>query len=145
VTRDEQLLELRRALRELLHTERRLRGREPEPGKLSWPQFRVVHALVELGGSAPAGKLAAAAEMTPASLTQAVDVLEKLGMVRRARSEEDRRRVDVVLTEAGREKHEAVGAKVQPLWDETFGDYSKAQLEAATEALERLRGLLERF
>lgn len=145
MTRDEQLLEVRRALRELLHTERRLRGREPEPGTLSWPQFRVVHALMELDGVAPAGKLAGAAEMTPASLTQAIDVLVGLEMVVRRRSAQDRRRVDIVLTEAGREKHEAVRAKVQPLWDEAFADYSPKQLAAAVQTLDRLTGLLQKF
>lgn len=145
MSRETELLEVRRALRELLHTERRLRGREPDPGKLSWPHFRVVHALVELGGSAPAGKLAAAAEMTPASLTQAVDVLSGVGLVERQRSDEDRRRVDVVLTDAGREKHETVKAKIQPLWEEAFADYSPKQLVAATDVLERLTGLLQKF
>ncbi|MTD45239.1 MarR family transcriptional regulator [Conexibacter sp. W3-3-2] len=145
VTREEQLLELRRALRELLHTERRLRSREPEPGRLSWPQYRVVHALVELGGTAPAGKLAVAAEMTPASLTQAVDGLAALGLVERARSDADRRRVDVVLTAAGREKYDAVGARIQPLWDEAFGDDTPEELAQATRTLERLTALLLRF
>jgi DNA-binding MarR family transcriptional regulator len=55
------------------------------------------------GGRAAPTELAADLKMAPASITGRLDGLERRGFVRRTPSAEDRRRVDVELTPAGRE------------------------------------------
>ncbi|MEV1203402.1 MarR family winged helix-turn-helix transcriptional regulator, partial [Microbispora rosea] len=47
-------------------------------------------------------ELAAELKVSPAGMTGRLDTLEKAGLVRRVRSVEDRRRVDVELTSEGR-------------------------------------------
>lgn len=53
-------------------------------------------------GPQPTGALAEAAHLTPAAITSLVDRLEKRGLLMRTRSEEDRRKVMVAVTEKGR-------------------------------------------
>ncbi|WP_182904431.1 MarR family winged helix-turn-helix transcriptional regulator [Microbispora sp. H13382] len=54
------------------------------------------------GGRATPTELAAELRVSPAGMTGRLDTLEKAGLVRRIRSAEDRRRVDVELTSEGR-------------------------------------------
>ncbi|MEU6408483.1 MarR family transcriptional regulator [Microbispora sp. NPDC046933] len=54
------------------------------------------------GGRATPSELAAELKVSPAGMTGRLDTLEKAGLVRRVRSAEDRRRVDVELTSEGR-------------------------------------------
>ncbi|MBD3144369.1 MarR family transcriptional regulator [Microbispora camponoti] len=54
------------------------------------------------GGRATPSELAAELKVSPAGMTGRLDTLEKAGLVRRVRSMEDRRRVDVELTSEGR-------------------------------------------
>ena len=54
-------------------------------------------------GPQPAGAIAAATALTPAAITSLIDRLEARGLVRRARSAEDRRKVMVETTEKARE------------------------------------------
>ncbi|MFG1822219.1 MarR family winged helix-turn-helix transcriptional regulator [Microbispora bryophytorum] len=54
------------------------------------------------GGRATPSELAAELKVSPAGMTGRLDTLEKAGLVRRVRSTEDRRRVDVELTSEGR-------------------------------------------
>jgi DNA-binding MarR family transcriptional regulator len=67
-------------------------------------EFETLHRLASRGehGRATPSELAADLKLSPAGMTGRLDTLEKAGLVRRVRSEEDRRRVDVVLTEQGR-------------------------------------------
>lgn len=66
-------------------------------------EFETLHRLVAGGGSATPSELAAELLLSPAGITGRLDTLEKAGLVRRVRSVEDRRRVDVELTDRGHE------------------------------------------
>ncbi|MEU6786849.1 MarR family transcriptional regulator [Nonomuraea angiospora] len=66
-------------------------------------EFETLHRLVAHGGSATPSELAAELMLSPAGMTGRLDTLEKSGLVRRLRSSEDRRRVDVELTGKGHE------------------------------------------
>ncbi|MGW0204247.1 MarR family winged helix-turn-helix transcriptional regulator [Nonomuraea sp. NPDC003201] len=66
-------------------------------------EFETLHRLVAHGGSATPSELADELMLSPAGMTGRLDTLEKSGLVRRLRSAEDRRRVDVELTDKGHE------------------------------------------
>ncbi|WP_431929586.1 MarR family winged helix-turn-helix transcriptional regulator [Nonomuraea jabiensis] len=64
-------------------------------------EFETLHRLVARDGSATPSELAADLMLSPAGMTGRLDTLERAGLVRRVRSTEDRRRVDVELTSKG--------------------------------------------
>ena len=96
----------------------RLRGRDTHLGasELSHAQFELLIELFERG-ELPAGELAAAARLTPATVTQMLDHLAEQGHVERVRSETDRRVVVSRLTRQGRRKIEAKREAWQRLWE----------------------------
>ncbi len=71
---------------------------------LSISEMHVIEAIAnaERTGSNNARSIAGALNITPGSLTAAVNVLEKKGYVLRARQESDRRQVSLCLTDKGR-------------------------------------------
>ncbi|GAA2205744.1 MarR family transcriptional regulator [Nonomuraea monospora] len=81
-------------------------------------EFETLHRLVARGGSATPSELAADLLLSPAGMTGRLDTLERTGLVRRIRSAEDRRRVDVELSAKGKE-----------LWTEAMT--IRAEVEAA--------------
>ncbi|MGW0806771.1 MarR family winged helix-turn-helix transcriptional regulator [Nonomuraea sp. NPDC002799] len=65
--------------------------------------FETLHRLTARGGSATPTELATDLLLSPAGMTGRLDTLEKADLVRRVRSTDDRRRVDVELTLKGHE------------------------------------------
>ena len=65
-------------------------------------EYETLHALAGRGGGATPSELAADLKMAPASVTGRLEGLEHRGYLVRTPSTADRRRVDVVLTDAGR-------------------------------------------
>ncbi|MGC0419954.1 MarR family winged helix-turn-helix transcriptional regulator [Embleya sp. AB8] len=67
-------------------------------------EFETLHRLASRGEPyrATPSELAAELMVSPAGITGRLDTLEKADLVRRIRGTEDRRRVDVELTESGR-------------------------------------------
>ncbi|TMR24038.1 MarR family transcriptional regulator [Nonomuraea turkmeniaca] len=66
-------------------------------------EFETLHRLVARGGAATPSELATDLLLSPAGMTGRLDTLERSDLVRRVRSTEDRRRVDVELTPKGHE------------------------------------------
>ncbi|MEU8321708.1 MarR family transcriptional regulator [Nonomuraea sp. NPDC048881] len=64
-------------------------------------EFQTLHRLAAHNGTATPTELAAELLLSPAGMTGRLDTLEKAGLVRRVRSTEDRRRVDIELTPKG--------------------------------------------
>jgi DNA-binding MarR family transcriptional regulator len=140
---DEGIDALRVAFGQVLGAERRLRGREGRhPGELPLSHFRMLTCLLE-HPRLPAGRLAAAADLTPASTTQMLDALEKRGMVVRERDPGDRRVVVVAITPEGRRVAEARRGEFRALWADAMGDLDEEQLAAGVDVLERVAHLLE--
>ena len=133
------LTELGRAFRHVFRTLSRLRGRDTHLGgsELSHAQFELLIELDERG-ELPAGDLAAAARLTPATVTQMLDHLAESGHVERVRSETDRRVVVSRLTAQGRGKIEAKRAAWQGRWQAALGDISDRDLRSAARVLRRL-------
>jgi MarR family transcriptional regulator, organic hydroperoxide resistance regulator len=122
---------------------RRLRGRETHrPGDLSYAQYGLLFGLAA-GGALPAGELALAADVSPASATQMLDALERAGLVERARSGEDRRVVLNSLTERGRQVVEARRSLFEPRWRAALAEFSTRDLLTAAAILDRITEMFD--
>lgn len=117
---------------------RRLRGRETHrPGQISNAQFGVLFGLAGMcEGSAR--ELAERTDLTPATVTQMLDHLEAAGLVKRSRSESDRRVVLSTLTEHGTEVVAKRQALMEPRWRAALAEFSDDELVAAARVLNRL-------
>ncbi len=76
-------------------------------GKLTLSQFGVLEALYHLGPLCQ-GQLSKKLLRSTGNMTMVVDNLEKIGLVQRVRSMEDRRMISIELTPAGKEVIERV-------------------------------------
>jgi DNA-binding MarR family transcriptional regulator len=143
-TRLDELTELGGAFRRVFRSLSRLRGRDTHlaGSELSHAQFELLIELDERG-ELSAGELAAAARLTPATVTQMLDHLAGSGHVERVRSEIDRRVVVSRLTSQGRGKIEAKREAWKSRWEEALGGVEGDDLRAATRVLELLGDLFE--
>jgi DNA-binding MarR family transcriptional regulator len=139
-----ELTELGLAFRHVFRALSRLRGRDTHLGgaELSHAQFELLIELDERG-ELPAGELATAARLTPATVTQMLDHLADCGHVERVRSEVDRRVVVSRLTAQGAGKIEAKRAAWQSRWKEALDGVGEEDLRAATLVLQRLGAMFE--
>jgi MarR family transcriptional regulator, organic hydroperoxide resistance regulator len=139
-----QLIELGMTFRGVFRTLNRLRGRDThlDGQELSQAQFEL---LIELDdrGELPAGELAAAARLTPGTVTQMLDHLAACGHVARVRSETDRRVVVSRLTPEGRRKIRAKREAWKRRWEQALEDVPVEDMQAATRVLERLGQMFE--
>jgi DNA-binding MarR family transcriptional regulator len=87
-------------------------------------------------------ELAAHERISPPALSGYVDRLEKLELVERVRSSDDRRRVGLVLTPAGRRLLRRVRERRTAWLAERLGSLEQGELEAVERALDPLRRLL---
>jgi DNA-binding MarR family transcriptional regulator len=129
----------------LLGAERRLRGRDQHrkvDGDLTIAQVRALFAL-DARQAATAGEIAEAARLSPASVTGMLDELERDGVVTRVRSDADRRRVLVALTEEGRTLLGRRRRRWLKRWEAALEDVSARDLEAAAAVMRRIGGLLD--
>jgi DNA-binding MarR family transcriptional regulator len=142
--RDAQLTQLGMAFRRVFRTLSRLRGRDTHLGgsEISHAQFELLIELHERGALS-AGELAAAARLSPGTVTQMLDHLAEQGHVERVRSETDRRVVVSRLTEQGQRKIEAKHEAWQGRWQKALEGVDGEDLQAATRVLERLSAMLE--
>ena len=142
--RQAQISELGAAFRRVFRSLSRLRGRDTHlaAGALSHAQFELLIELHERG-ELPAGELAAAARLTPGTVTQMLDHLADCGHVERVRSDSDRRVVVSRLTDQGRCQIEAKRAAWKARWEEALAGLDGEQLKAATTVLERLGAMVE--
>jgi DNA-binding MarR family transcriptional regulator len=139
-----ELTELGVAFRRVFRSFNRLRGRDTHLGasELSHAQFELLIELSERG-ELPAGELAAAARLTPATVTQMLDHLAEQGHVERVRSETDRRVVVSRLTPQGKGKIDAKRKAWQNRWEQALQGLGTDELRAATRVLERLAAMVE--
>jgi DNA-binding MarR family transcriptional regulator len=134
-----ELNDLGAAFRRVFRSLNRLRGRDTHLGgsELSHAQFELLIELDERG-ELSAGDLAAAARLSPATVTPMLDHLAECGHVERVRSETDRRVVVSRLTPQGAEKIEAKREAWRSRWEAALEGVEKDDLRAATRVLELL-------
>jgi DNA-binding MarR family transcriptional regulator len=139
-----ELDELGLAFRRVFRSANRLRGRDTHlcPSELSHAQYELLIELDERG-ELPAGELAEAARLTPASVTQMLDHLAAHGHVERVRSKTDRRVVVSRLTAQGRGQIEVKRAIWKRRWKDALEGLQVEDLRAAKRVLERLGAMLD--
>jgi MarR family transcriptional regulator, organic hydroperoxide resistance regulator len=142
--REAQLIDLGHAFRRVFRGLSRLRGRDTHLGgaEISHAQFELLIELYERG-ELPAGELAVAARLTPATVTQMLEHLAEQGHVERVRSETDRRVVVSKLTAQGKRKIQAKREAWRGRWEEALVGMSTEELQTATVVLERLGELFD--
>jgi DNA-binding MarR family transcriptional regulator len=124
---------------------RKLRGRETtRPGEISYAQYGLLFGLAGLR-ECSARELAEHADLTPATVTQMLEHLESAGLVRRTRSDEDRRVVLSVLTEHGAAVVAKRKAMMEPRWQEAIAQFSDAELVAAARVLDSLADYFDTY
>ena len=105
---------------------------------LSFARFEILRLLAfSREGRLPMGIVGRRLQVHPASITSAVDRLERDGLVRRIRSEGDRRRVIVELTVEGRRLCEDVTLELNRCFASI--DLSRDDLDTVVDVLGRLR------
>lgn len=139
-----ELLDLGKAFRRVFRSLRRLRGRDTHliGSEVSHAQMEL---LIELSEQGPlsAGDLAAAAQLTPATVTQMLDHLAACGHVERTRSDADRRVVVTCLSAQGEDKVQAKRAVWQERWERILADVDAEDLRVTTRVLRRLNEVFE--
>jgi DNA-binding MarR family transcriptional regulator len=122
---------------------RRLRGRETHrPGELSYAQYSLLFGLRDVS-ELSVRDLACAADLSPATVTQMLDPLVVSGLVRRVRSDRDRRVVFISLTERGDALIAERRARFERRWRQALADFSDDELATAAAVLDRLRALFD--
>lgn len=117
---------------------RKLRGRETHrPGQVSYAQYSLLFGLAGMGERS-ARELADHADLSAGTVAQMLEHLEAAGLVKRTRSEDDRRVVLSVLTERGAAVVAERQALMEPRWQAALSEFSEADLAAAARVLNRL-------
>ena len=143
--RDEAVTRLGASFKRAMVAVRRLRGRETHrPGSPSFAQYQLLFALDDRDDLS-AGELAAAADLSPATVSHMLDSLVELAFVTRDRSTHDRRVVTCSLTAEGRKLIAQRRALFEGRWADALGDVRTADLAAAAEVLDRIAAMFDAF
>jgi DNA-binding MarR family transcriptional regulator len=135
---DQSLIALRRILRASEIYGRKLAN----AAKLTAVQFRVLQIVAERGHST-ATEIARRMRVSQATVTSLVDKLVKRGMVTREKSLSDRRQINILISERGRETIRLAPDALQQRYVRKFEaleDWEQAQLVAS---LERVAAMLD--
>jgi MarR family transcriptional regulator, organic hydroperoxide resistance regulator len=143
--RDAALAGLREEFGALLGAERRLRSRDShrkEAGGLTYAQVR---ALFILGAheESTAGEIAEQARLSPGAVSGMLDELEQQGIIARVRCADDRRRVLVSLTDAGRKELGERKRRWAERWEASMEGVDDGDLEVAAEVMRRIAASLD--
>jgi MarR family transcriptional regulator, organic hydroperoxide resistance regulator len=135
--------ELGAAFKGLMGAFRRLRGRETRnPHGLSDSQYTLLFGL--RGHEALASReLACIAGLSPGTAAEMLEGLAAAGLVRRVRSDKDRRVVLTSLTERGHALLEERHAQYAPRWNAAVAEFSDDELRTAARVLDRLRAVFD--
>jgi MarR family transcriptional regulator, organic hydroperoxide resistance regulator len=143
--RDAALAGLREEFGTLLGAERRLRSRDShrkEAGGLTYAQVRALFVL-DAHEESTAGEIAEGARLSPGAVSGMLDELEQQGIVSRARCADDRRRVLVSLTDAGRQVLGERKRRWSERWKDSMEGVDDHDLEAAAEVMRRIAASLD--
>jgi DNA-binding MarR family transcriptional regulator len=96
------------------------------------------------GGPMTAGQLGVAAGLRPAATTALIDRLERRRLIRRVRSEDDRRQVRVEMTDHGRDQTWALYGPLVQEGQELLRGFTVAELQRMRRHLDAIRDLTDR-
>lgn len=108
-----------------------------EPGGPTYPQWVPLYKL-HIGAATTVAELARACELDTGAMTRLLDRLEAKGLCRRVRSQEDRRVVNIELTDEGRAAAQEVPYVLSRVQNEHLAGFT-------VEEWEQLKGYLRRI
>jgi MarR family transcriptional regulator, organic hydroperoxide resistance regulator len=121
---------------------RRARGANGADGGLTLSQYGLLEGLAHRR-AARVQELAAAAAISASTATRILDALERRGIVRRTRSDDDRRAVSVSLTGRGQELLHAERDWLRGRQRAFYASLPPAEQELAPDLLLRLAALID--
>jgi DNA-binding MarR family transcriptional regulator len=111
-----------------------------EPSGLSWAQYNALRIIRGAGrGGIPTLAIRERMIDEGTTITRLLDKLEAAGLIRRERSEPDRRQVLCYATEAGRRLLDGLDPKVDALDEAVVGFLSPVRLDGLVRVLEEIR------
>lgn len=132
------LIALRKITRAIdLHSKRLAR----ETG-LTAPQLLVLQSVSRTGRAKPSD-IARQVHLSSATITSIVDRLVRAGLVSRERSAEDRRSVEVVLTDAGQSSLEAAPELLQQEFLSAFGRLEDWEQSLLISSVQRIASMMD--
>ncbi len=105
--------------------------------------FSIINHLVRVGDGATPVRIAAAMQITKATMTHSLNVLEKRGLVQTRPSLDDARSKHVFVTDAGRTFQAEAITGVVSAFGRILGDQDIAVMRAAMPGLAAIRKLLD--
>jgi len=132
------LIALRRIIRAIDMRSRRLMQQAGFTG----PQLLVLQALGQ-HGEMSAGELAREINLSQGTVTSILDRLEKRVLIQRVRSESDRRKVFITLTETGKEQLASAPTLMQEHFIERFDELKDWEQHQILASLQRLAEMMD--
>ncbi|MDP9968350.1 DNA-binding MarR family transcriptional regulator [Variovorax paradoxus] len=108
-----------------------------EPGGPTFPQWLPLYKL-HVGAATTVAELARACELDAGAMTRLLDRLEAKGLCRRVRSLEDRRVVNIELTDEGRAAAKEVPYVLSRVQNEYLAGFTKEEWEQLKSYLRRI-------
>jgi DNA-binding MarR family transcriptional regulator len=108
---------------------------------ISVEQFHVLRHVRR--GIASVSELAIAKDISRPAVSQAVDILVNKGLLTRVQSTQDRRYVELALTEAGNQLLDAVFKETRQWMKERMHALTAQELETMAEAMEIMKKIIE--
>ncbi len=137
-THDKVLVALRKIIRAIdLHSKKL----ERESG-LTGPQLLVMKAIVQVN-SVTAGQIAREVNLSQATVTSILDRLERKVYLRRERSNEDKRKVFIHLTEAGKQVLEQAPTLMQESFILGFARLEEWEQSLILSSLQRVANMMQ--
>jgi DNA-binding MarR family transcriptional regulator len=118
-----------------------IRATATEKFDITVEQFHVLRYVRR--GKDCMSELAAAKNISRPAISQAVDILVRKGLLTRIQSTQDRRYVELALTEAGNALLDTVFKETRGWMKERMHALSVDELEAITKAMEAMKKMLE--
>lgn len=109
---------------------------------LTAPQLLVLQAIRDLGAVA-ISRLSSEVSLSQATVTTILDRLEKRGLVDRRRSEQDKRVVHALLTDAGRAVVESAPTPLQEAFSVRFEQLETWEQSLILSALQRVAAMMD--
>jgi DNA-binding MarR family transcriptional regulator len=108
------------------------------PHELTHGQWMPLFVLLKAGGAGTVAHVARCINVDPGAATRMLDRLEKKGFVCRSRSTEDRRVVNVTLTDAGRQVADEVPKVLSQVLNEHLAGFSHDEWQTLLGLLRRM-------
>ena len=109
--------------------------------RISVEQFQVLRLIRTGHGSV--SELAAAKKISRPAISQAVDALVAKGLLTRTQDAEDRRHVQLALTDSGNSLLDAIFDDTRAWMRARLGSFSQAELETVVLAMRSLKKMLD--